>query len=210
VSAFRCMALVVATGCLSKPSFECSFVPLTTYDLDAHLGTQDGGGHTPSLCSEGVVVGIELSMTRTPNGTYNEKTAVSTALHCATVSTHDGDHATGPITKLEVPDGFAERDGPFPADCAPGQVVVGLAAHRVATDRDHLFNSFAIDCSTVDETGAPTGVITEIAIGATGITPADSRGRCRDGEVLRGVKAYTGSELDRVDLACGEMACPPP
>ena len=203
-------AVAFAAGCLSKPShFECDFAAAASTDLSARLGTEQGGGNSVTPCPDGVVVGMEITLTRTPGG-FQEKTAVAATLHCATLSTRDGDYATGMVTKQNVAGGFATSDGPYAADCPDGQVVIGLAAHRVATDKDHLFNSFVLLCSAVDQSGAPTGGVTRVRIVETGVTPSDTEARCSAGKVLQGLKSYTGSELDRVDLLCTQMPCAAP
>jgi hypothetical protein len=197
---------LLATGCLSKPSFECTFEALPS-ELEARLGTQNGAERSTSDCGDRSVVGLGLAITSGINDTYDERTAVAATLRCATLSTSGGDYATGETSDVPVAGGNAMADGPFFASCPDGQVVVGLAAHIVNPAMDHLFNSVAIDCSAVDESGAATGAITRVPLVATGTRPPDIEVRCTGRKALHGLKSWVGSELDRVQLACGPTAC---
>jgi hypothetical protein len=213
VSAARLVpAAVLATGCLSKPSFECAFAPGPgLYELEARIGTDGGVPHDPpAVCGDRSVVGVGFTLTRGVNMMFGERTAVTATLRCATVSTRAGDSATGAADDVEVPGGSAMSEGPFFADCPGGQVVIGLAAHIVDPAMDHLFNSIAIDCSTLDESGAPAGGVTRVPLVATGTRPPDIQVRCNRGEALHGLKSWTGSELDQLQLACRRTTCMPP
>lgn len=204
-------AAILATGCLSKPSFECAFAPGPgSYELEARIGTFGGVPHDPAVCGARSVVGVGFTLTRGVNMMFGERTAVAATLRCATVSTRAGDAATGAAGDVEVPGGSATSDGPFFVDCPGGQVVIGLAAHIVNPVLDHLFNSIAIDCSALDESGAPAGGVTRVPLVATGTRPTDAQARCNPGEALHGLKSWTGSELDQLQLACGRTACVPP
>jgi hypothetical protein len=73
-----------------------------------------------------------------------------------------------------------------------------------------LLNSLAIDCSALDAGGAPAGAVAQRPVLATGSKPADAHAACGPGEALHGLKAWSGSKLDRLQLACSATSCATP
>jgi len=205
VSAARLVAVAaLGGGCLSKPSFECEVAPGVT-ELRGQLGTQGGNGEDPVLCGTRAVVGLGFTMTR--QGIVNgQKIAITAFLRCAPLSNHGGDYELGKPEDVEVPGGsVTEIEGPFFADCPPGQGVVGLAGHIV--DTDSFFNSVTIFCAAFDLAGAPSGDVTRIPLLETGTDRAESEAQCNGDEALSGLKSYRGDKLDRLQLACAHTEC---
>jgi hypothetical protein len=208
VSVARSIAFaVLASGCLSKPSFECTFATASALEIDGQIGTDGGNPHDPFHCDTRSVVGVGFTMSQTVNQEFMEKNVIAARLLCATVETRDGRYTAGEPEEVSGPGGSESSDGPFFERCPDGQVVIGLAAHILDTLKDSLFNSVAMDCSAIDESGAPTGDVTRIPLLATGARPPDVEARCLPGRVLLGLKPWTGNDLDRVELACAQTAC---
>jgi hypothetical protein len=200
-------ALALSAGCLSKPGIDCELDP-GPFTLEMSLGT-DGGSPAPgaTACPGGLVVGVGLTLSQEPHAA-GEKTAITATLRCAAMSHHNGDYTPDTPANVTVPGGFhTSLEGPFFADCPRGQAVIGLAAHLIAPAS--LFNSLAIDCSRLDPSGAPTGAPTRILQLATGARPPDTEVRCDSG-VLLGLTPWSGRDLDRVQLACGNPTCAKP
>ena len=201
------VGVVLAAGCLSKPEFECEITP-GPERTEVLMGTMGGVPSGDLDCGDRSIVGVGFTLTRTPNGTYDEKTAVKVSLRCATVSNHGRGYATGATGDTMPIGGSATIDGPFFADCPDARVVVGLAAHHVAPNS--LFNSLAIDCASLDPSGAPTGDVVRIPVAGTGTRPTDLDAPCNAGQALHGLKSMSGSELDRLELTCAPTTCQPP
>jgi hypothetical protein len=196
----------LVTGCLSKPSFVCRLVPCSSQpDMQLGFGGPDSRG--VALCDKGLAVGIGFTISSGINPTYMEKTAVRAFLVCAPISTNGVSSTTELNDKVVVSQtgGTASSDGPFFEYCPDGQVVIGLAAYVVGGD--HLFNSLAIDCSAIDQFGVLNGEPTRVALTMTGTRETDSAIRCSNGKVLLGLESWTGTELDRLQLHCGGVAC---
>lgn len=200
---------VLATGCLSKPSFECAI----TIDPDlaqsaAVIGMEGGVPSGAVDCGGRPAVGVGFTMTHDPGG-FGEKTAVTASLRCGLISSHDGDGRTDATEDTPLIGGFEQNlDGPFFADCPDGQVVIGLAAHIVGAGG--LFNSIAIDCAAFDPTGAATGKVTRRPVMGTGTEPTDAEAPCGPDRALHGLESTSGSQLDRIELACAPAACTQP
>lgn len=199
------VVVVLAAGCLSKPGFECE-IARGSERSEVEMGTQGGGPSGKVDCGGRSAVGVGFTLRRENNGMFDEKTAIKTSLRCATLSNLDGEHATGAIEDTALIGGFESQiDGPFFADCPAGRVVIGLAAHRVGPAS--LFNSLAIDCATLDPSGAPTGDVVRVKVVETGTRPTDLDGTCKTGEALHGLESVSGSELDRIRLTCAPNTC---
>lgn len=197
-------AAALAAGCLSKPSFECAIVPGAD-QIETAIGTNGGVPSGSADCGDSAVVGVAFTLTRDP-GAFGEKAAVAATLRCAAVANHNGEYATGTIEEVPVPGGSEKNvDGPFLADCPRGQVVTGLAAHIVGDNG--LFNSISITCSALDPSGAPAGDVVSLPVAGTGTQPIDADAPCNAGEALHGLDSVSGSQLDRIKLACGSMTC---
>lgn len=196
---------VLAAGCLSKPGLECE-IARGSERSQVEMGTMGGGGGVKIDCGERSVVGVGFTLSSQNNGVFDEKTATKVSLRCATLSNHDGDHATGAIEDTALVGGFESNiDGPFFADCPGGRVLIGLAAHVVGTNR--LFNSLAIDCAALDPSGAPSGDVVRRPVLGTGTRPTDLAGTCMPGQAVHGLEPVSGSELDRIRLTCAPNTC---
>lgn len=192
-------------GCLSKPSFACELA-LGNGQIEAQIGTEGGVPGSSIECRDLAVVGVGFTLTREP-GAFGEKTAVRVSLRCAALSNRDGVYTRGAIEVLDAVGGSeANVDGPFVADCPPGQIVVGLAAHIVG--EGGLFNSIAIACAPLDPSGAPLAdrAVLHPVLG-TGTQPAETDAPCLPGSALRGVKTLGGRELDQLRLVCAPPEC---
>jgi hypothetical protein len=117
-----------------------------------------------------------------------------------------------PFDEKPVPGGDSPTSAPNIASCPDGQVAMCIVAHLVEmiADRTHLLNSFSLDCSAVDETGAPTGSPTQLPMIGTGTVSPETEIRCDAGYVIHGLSTSSGSLLDQLEITCGRMTCAPP
>jgi hypothetical protein len=198
-------AALLATGCLSKPGFECELGHGILLS-DAQIGTEGGLPSEPIECEASTIVGLGFTMRRDPGGASGDKTAISVGLRCATIANRDGEYATGAIEDgPSLSGGLTDVDGPFVVDCPSGQVVTGVSAHVAGTDG--LFNSIAVACAPLEPSGVPGDGAVAHPVEGTGLAPAETVAACAPGESLRRVRVYSGSELDRLLLTCERPAC---
>jgi hypothetical protein len=198
----------LATGCLSKPSFECSVDSSPSRIIQMQIGFAGGGGSEDVDCGDRAVVGLGFTLTRTPEGGLFENAVVTASLRCATIANHGDGLETGSAEDSPAVGGFSQNiAGPFFASCPDNQVVIGLSAHLVRFDS--LFNSVVIHCAALSATGASTGAITSFPVTETGTNLMMGRvdARCTGGEALHGIEARSGSMLDQLRLSCGGTAC---
>jgi hypothetical protein len=196
--------LMLAAGCLSKPSFDCPVAPGPA-QTEPGIGSNGGVPLGSADCGDRSVVGLGFTLTR--ETIPSQRTVITATLRCATVS-YRGRYETGATEEVRVPGGSEKDvDGPFFGDCPDGHVVTGLAAHLVGNGG--RFNSIVVKCAALDLMGRPVGDITEIPVTETGSEPSKVSADCRADEVLYGLEAKGGRELDQVALRCTQPSCKP-
>lgn len=196
--------LMLAAGCLSKPSFDCPVAPGPA-QTEPGIGSTGGVPLGSADCGNRSLVGLGFTLTR--ETIPSQRTVITATLRCATVS-YRGRYETGATEDVQVPGGSEKAvDGPFFGDCPGGHVVTGLAAHLVGNGG--RFNSVVVTCAALDLRGTPVGDATEIPVIATGSETPLVSADCRADEVLHGFEATGGRELDRVALRCTQPSCKP-
>jgi hypothetical protein len=196
-------ALMLTAGCLSKPSFDCA-VALGPDQTEPGIGSNGGVPLGTADCGDRSIVGLGFTLTRVTMP--SERTIITATLRCVAVS-YRGGYETGATEDVGVPGGSEQNvDGPFFGVCPGGHVVTGLAAHIVGTGG--RFNSVVVKCAALDLMGRPADV-TEISVTETGSEPNLVNADCRAGEVLHGLMATGGRELDQVALRCAQPSCNP-
>jgi hypothetical protein len=197
------LVAVLATGCLSKPRFECEVASIGG-QIQGGIGMGGGSEQEKVDCGDrAIVVGIGIAMTVMST---SRRTVVTAAARCATISNRDGAYTTGPIEEQAAIGGSADVDGgPFVADCPGGRVTVGIAAHRVG--QQGVFNSVAIACATLDPSGAPSTDAISIPVLGTGDDPRGDDASCASRHVVRGMESTSGAELDQLRLSCAPAIC---